>query len=78
MDSIEIVVYCQPSSVSVFSREFPSFYPHFFESSAGFLEATCTELVALGHRAPTSVFSRQKVTPVKTGVQVVCKSMNKL
>jgi len=32
----------------VFSREFPSFYPHFFESSAGFLEAPYSELMTRG------------------------------
>jgi hypothetical protein len=35
----------------LFSMEFPSFYVYFFESSAGSLEAACTELVALGHHA---------------------------
>jgi len=32
----------------VFSREFPSFYPYFFESSVGFLEAPCSELITRG------------------------------
>ena len=49
MDSIEIAVYCQFSSVSLsFPGNFRPFIPIFCQSSAGFLETPYSELIIRG------------------------------